>query len=145
MFGCTLFFLFFAQNLFAKPLPDLSVTNKKLTGFYTVEVPTEFASFDLLPCHIVRVVNGIIIIYQTGSMHPLIKILHVRIKGIDLSKSEKQATLLIKNIILKSTKILYLNPKWDIGRGQIVADVYVDDQSLAQLLINQGCGTAIAE
>lgn len=140
-----MFFLLFAQSLLAKPLPDLSVTNRKLTGFYTVDTPTEFASLDLFPCHIARVVRGLIIIYQTGDLHPLIKILRVRIKGIDLSKTEKKATLLIKNIMLKSTKILYLNPKWDTGLGQVVADVYVDNQSLAQILIDQDCGTVIAE
>jgi hypothetical protein len=137
--------LFSLLCAWAYALQDLSVTNKKLTGFYTVDVPTEFASLDLFPCHIVRVVGGIIIIYQPGAAHVVIKILRVRIKGVDLSKTEKQATAVIKNILLKSTKILYLNPRWDIGRGQIVADVYVDDQSLAQLLINQGCGTAVTE
>lgn len=124
-------------------LPDLSNTNKKLTGFYTVDVPTQFASSNLFPCHIVRVVNGEIIIYQTGDLHPVIKILHVRIKGVDLSKTEKQATALIKSILLKSAKTLYLNPKWDIGQGKIVADVYADDQSVAQILIDHCCATTL--
>ena len=126
-------------------LQELSNTNKKLTGFYTVDVPTEFVSQSLFPCHIVRVVNGIIIIYQTEAIHPLVKILRVRIRGVDLSKTEKQATALIKSILLKSARTLYLNPKWDMGRGQIVAEVYVDDQSLAQLLIDHCCATAIVE
>ncbi len=135
--------MFFLLSSLVQALQDLSISNKKLTGFYTVDTPTQFASLDLFPCHIVRVVNGIIIIYQTEErMHPVVKILRVRIKGIDLSKTEKQATALIKNILLKSSKILYLNPGWDIGRGQIVADVYVDDQPLAQLLIDQSCATA---
>jgi endonuclease YncB( thermonuclease family) len=137
--------LFFLLCSLAQALQDLTVTNKKLTGFYTVDAPMDFASLDLFPCHIVRVVKGIIIIYQTGTMHSLIKILHVRIKGVDLSKTEKQATALIKKILLKSSKTLYLNPRWDVGRGQIVADVFVDDQSLAQWLINQGCAMAVVE
>lgn len=138
-------FLLFAQGLLAQALQNISITNKKLTGFYTVEGPITFASFDLFPCHIVRVVDGEIIIYQTGDVHPLVKILHIRIKGIDLSRTEKQATALIKGILLKSSRILYLNPKWDIGHGQIVAEVFVDDQSLAQLLIDHACATAIVE
>lgn len=137
--------MFFLFCSLVQALPNLSNTNKKLTGFYTVDAPTQFASEDLFPCHIVRVVNGKIVIYQTGDLHPLIKILCVRIKGIDLSKTEKQATALIKSVILKSTKILYLNPKWDIGRGQVVADVYVDDQSLAKVLIDHSCAIAVAE
>lgn len=137
--------MFFLLCSLVQALPDLSNTNRKLTGFYTVDAPTQFTSQDLFPCHIVRVVNGKIIIYQTGDLHPLIKILHVRIKGIDVSKAEKQATALIKSIILRSSKILYLNPRWDIGRGQIAADVYVDDKSLAAVLIDHGCATAAVE
>ena len=75
----------------------------------------------------------------------IIRILHIRIRGIDLSQTEKQATAFIKDAILKSGKILYLNPTWDVGRGQIAADVYVDDQSLAQLLINQGLALAVKD
>jgi hypothetical protein len=137
--------LFFLLCTLVQSLPELSNTNKKLDGFYTVDTPTQFASQNLFPCHIVRVVNGKIIIYQTGDLHPLIKILIIRIRGIDLGKNEKQATALIKNTILKSRKILYLNPKWDIGRGQIAADVYVDDQSLATLLIDHCCAVGFSE
>lgn len=137
--------MLFVLCALTQALQDLSVTNKKLTGFYTVENPIQFASLNLFPCHIVRVVGGMIIIYQTGEMHPLVKILRIRIKGIDVSKVEKQATTSIKNILLKSSKTLYLNPRWDIGRGQIEAEVFVDGKSLAQLLIDQGCGTAFAE
>lgn|GEM_PF-5472312 len=124
---------------------NLHHTNAKLSGFYTVDVPTEFTSQNLFPCHIVRIVNGHIIIHLPGSIHPLIRILHVRIRGIDLSDTEKKATSFIKNAVLKSSKILYLNLKWDKGHGQISADVYLDDHPLAELLIEQGLATPMSE
>lgn len=92
-----------------------------------------------------RVVNGKIIIYQIGEMHPLVKILHVKIRGVDTSATIARATTLIKNVLLRGKKILYLNPEWSVGHGEIVADVFVDDQSLAQVLINQGCAQRCPE
>ncbi len=114
---------------------NIDPNNKKLTGFYTVEAPTNFASNDIRPCHIVRVVNGEILIYQTDQMHPLLRILRFHIRGVNIDAiRNKQVTILIKHLLLKGKRILWLNPKWCEGLGAIEVDVYVDGQSLAVVL-----------
>lgn len=124
--------------------PNLSADNRKLSGFYTTEKTPNFASEHMFVCHVVRVLAGnIILIYLPENIHPAVKIIRLRINGIDTTDTTRQATAFLKNAIVRSKSILYLNPRWETGKGQMVADVFIDGVSIANTMIDNNLAQLI--
>jgi endonuclease YncB( thermonuclease family) len=84
-----------------------------------------------------------------GIPRPLNRV-SIRLKGIDTpeirGKCENEKALARRarafswNMLVKSSKIELKNQSWDKYGGRILADVIIDDKSLADLLIKENLG-----
>tara|TARA_B100000959_G_scaffold248425_1_gene275292 strand:- start:82 stop:537 length:456 start_codon:yes stop_codon:yes gene_type:complete len=129
-----------------KPLTFLLVLVFLISGSTTVSAKSKFGDYE--GAIYVRNYDGDTITFNLPTLHPIIgKNISLRVNGIDTpeirGKCEKetydaeQARDMVSDILKDAGKIVLKN----LRRGKyfrIVADVYVDEENLADILIEAG-------